>query len=369
MSHLPQAAQPFLPKIVRKLSIQENVCSLGVFGSWTRGDAIPESDLDILIVDRRGIDIEFTERVEFDSLLVDFNYIPRSWIVGRVPPRLDQKLFEVHILYDSDWRLTNAKDWMLNAYRSPGRVNVRAENQILEADIYLSRAASGYVRRDYESTYIYTIMAMEAAANILIDIIGLPISPRRFLKNLREAATKTEMRGVYTGYLKIANLQVTRKEEALKQLQLFQTCWSELSHITKKYSQNIEKLHFETKAKINYCSNPLFAKGVTTVATATIDLGSTSEAVHYLLVNLLETLESYAWVAATREKLRPDYSMLLRGIKGVSEKTPIIYESAIKAYKLQDLTPIEAEETLNFAKDFILAIRRNRKKLINKFCG
>jgi len=369
MSYLPQAARPILPKIVRELSNQENVCGLGVFGSWTRGDAIPESDLDILVVDKRGIDIEFTERVEFDGLLVDFNYIPRSWIIGRVPPRLDQKLFEVHILYDSDWRLTNAKDWMLKAYRSPGRINVRTENQLMESDIYISRAASGYVRRDYESTYIYTLMAMEAAANILIDIISPPISPRRFLKSLREAATKAEMRGVYTGYLKIANLEVTRKEEALKELQFFQTCWSELSHVAKKYSRILEKLHFETKAKINYCSNSLFAKGVTTMAKAIIDLGYNSEAVHYLLVNLLETLECYAWVAATREKLRPDYSMLLRGIRGVSQKPPIIYESAIKAYKLQDLTSIETEETLNFAKDLILAIRRRRKELINKFCG
>lgn len=369
MSYLPPAAHPILPKIVRELSTQENVCSVGVFGSWTRGDAIPESDLDILIVDKRGIDIEFTERVEFDGLLVDFNYIPRNWIMGRVPPRLDQKLFEVHILYDSDWRLTNAKDWMLKAYRGPGRVNVRTENHIMESDIYISRAASGYVRRDYESTYIYTIMAMEAAANILIDIVSLPISQRRFIKNLKEAATKTEMRGVYTGYLKIANMELTRKEEALKELQLFQTCWSEFAHLAKKHSRSLEKLHHETKAKINYCSNPLFAKGVTTVAKATIDLGYNSEAVHYLLVNLLETLECYAWVAATREKLRPDYSMLIKCIKGVSEKPPLIYDSIIKAYKLQELTSNEVEETLKFAKDLILDIRRHRKELINKFCG
>ncbi len=368
MSFLPQSARPIIPKIVRELSAQSNVSSVGVFGSWTRGDAIPESDLDVLIVDKRNINNEFTERVESDSLLIDFNYVPRSWIAGRLPPKIDQKLFEVHILYDADWRLTNAKDWMLKTYRNPGRVNIRTENRLVNSDIFISRAASGYTRRDHESAYIYAMLALEAAADIVIDIIGLPISTRHFIKNFKEAATKAGMRELYTGYLKIANLEVARKEDALREFQIFKTCWSELSHITKKYSQAMSGLHFETKAKIDYYSSPLLYKGVTDIAKAIIELGSSSEAIHYLLANLVEVLECYAWVASAREKLRPDYSMLMRSIRGVSEKPPTIYESAVKAFKLQELTPNETEETLNFAKDLIISIRRNRKNLINRFC-
>ena len=51
-SGLPEKIRKALPKIAKELHSQVTVSSMGLYGSWSRGDAVPASDLDILVVDR-----------------------------------------------------------------------------------------------------------------------------------------------------------------------------------------------------------------------------------------------------------------------------------------------------------------------------
>ena len=199
MTRLPENIRSTLERLVRKLRKQEIVSGVGLFGSWSRGDADPTSDVDLLIIDERNFNYEYVDRLEPDGLLIDLNYIPKKWITGPVPPEIDQRLHELHILYDRDWSLANAQQWMSKAYRKPERVDVRTESYVVESDIYMSRAASAHARGDFQSAFIFAGIGMELMLKTLIELNSLSISNSRFIRALGESAEKLEMRLGETG--------------------------------------------------------------------------------------------------------------------------------------------------------------------------
>nr|NIR87680.1 nucleotidyltransferase domain-containing protein [Candidatus Bathyarchaeota archaeon] len=95
LARLPDKLRLVLERIVRSLSRRETVSGVGLFGSWSRGDAAVSSDVDLLVVDGRDFKYEYVARVEYDDFLVDLNYIPKKWVRSSVPPELDQKLYEM----------------------------------------------------------------------------------------------------------------------------------------------------------------------------------------------------------------------------------------------------------------------------------
>ncbi|MFB0504680.1 MAG: nucleotidyltransferase domain-containing protein, partial [Candidatus Bathyarchaeia archaeon] len=76
MAKLPDAMQSTLDSLVEDLKSQEAITGVALFGSWSRGDAVESSDVDLLIVDKRDFEYEYTERIELDNLLIDLNYVP-----------------------------------------------------------------------------------------------------------------------------------------------------------------------------------------------------------------------------------------------------------------------------------------------------
>ena len=144
MIKLPEKIRRMLEKFVKEMRVKENVYGIGLFGSWSRGDATPSSDIDLLMLDERNSNYEYTERIEISGLLIDLDYIPKRWIHGPIPPEIDQKLYELQILYDRDWSLTNAKLLTVKSYSSLERVEIRTKMHIIESDVYLSRATSAY---------------------------------------------------------------------------------------------------------------------------------------------------------------------------------------------------------------------------------
>ena len=141
-------------------------------------------------MDKRDLNYEYVERIEFEGLLIDLNYIPKKWITGVVPPEIDQKLYEINVLYDRDWSLTNTKERMSKSFRRPERVDVRTETHLLESDTYLSRASSAYAREDFQSALIFAGMGMEFISKILMEVNLLPISNSRFMEALQKSAEK-----------------------------------------------------------------------------------------------------------------------------------------------------------------------------------
>ena len=95
MIKLPEKIRRTLEKIVKEMRIKENVYSVGLFASWSRGDATKSSDVDLLVLDKGDFNHEFVERIEINGLLVDLDHIPKAWIHGQIPPELDQKINEM----------------------------------------------------------------------------------------------------------------------------------------------------------------------------------------------------------------------------------------------------------------------------------
>ncbi|HXX87578.1 MAG TPA: nucleotidyltransferase domain-containing protein, partial [Candidatus Acidoferrum sp.] len=151
MDRLPEKMRRTLERLVNELKGRANISGVGLFGSWSRGDSVQSSDVDLFVLNKTDTDYEHIERLELSGLFVDLDFVPRKWFHGPIPPEIDQKLYELQILYDRDWLLTNTKLLMVKSYGSPERIDIRTEDHLISSDIYLSRATSAFSRQDYLS--------------------------------------------------------------------------------------------------------------------------------------------------------------------------------------------------------------------------
>lgn len=302
MMRLPEKIRRTLEKLITELRVTENVYGVGLFGSWSRGDASTSSDVDLFILDEGNPPYEYVERAEVGGLLIDFNHVPRRWIRGPIPPELDQKLYEMHILYDRDWSLTNTKILMTKSYSSPERVDIRTEAHVIESDIYLSRATSALSRGDPQSACAFATVALENMLKILFEIALEPFSNSCFLEKLERAAAKIGMQRVFKEYLAVAELEKFSSAEVNGKLELFRAVWEEARVEASKNTRILESMHFKVKTKLNYYLNPAFLQGAILRTNALVENKQANEACHYLRSILLDITENYAWFKAATKK-------------------------------------------------------------------
>ena len=192
MAGLPEKIRRTLERLVADMRTKEDIYGIGLFGSWSRSDAATSSDVDLLILDKSDFSTEYVERKALNGLLVDFDHVPKRWISGLIPPEMDQKLYEMQILYDRDWSLHNTKILMTKSYVSPERVDIRTESHVVNSDIYLSRATSAFSREDFRSAYLFATVALENTLKILVEIALEPFSNSRFVEKLEVSAASLE---------------------------------------------------------------------------------------------------------------------------------------------------------------------------------
>jgi len=125
---------------------------------------------------------EYVERVQIGGFFIDLDHVLKQWIHGAVPPEIDQKLYEMQILYDRDWSLTNTKLLMAKSYGSCERVDIRTEAHVVESDIYLTRATSAFSRQDFRSSCLFATVALENILRVLVEIALQPFSNSRFME-------------------------------------------------------------------------------------------------------------------------------------------------------------------------------------------
>ncbi len=366
MIRLPEKVRGILEKLVERLREQETISGIALFGSWSRGDADPSSDVDLLIIDERNFSYEYVDRLELDGLPIDLNYIPKKWITGSIPSEIDQRLYELYILYDRDWSLATAKQWMSKAYRKPERVDVRTEAYVVESDIYLSRATSAYARGDFQSACIFAGIGVEIMLKTLIELNLLPISNSRFIRALKESAEQLEMPKFFSNYLITARLSNLDHCDAEKKTGLLKDAWDDVAAFVRKHASTLNSLHFKVKTMLEYYEKRSFLKGVVARSCALLHEGNHVEASHYVLHTLVDMLENYAWLISADEGIKLDYTTLLRSLRGLKEIRGV-YESAVEAFNVSDVDRKGADETIRLAKETILNVRRQRKDLINRF--
>jgi predicted nucleotidyltransferase len=361
---LPEKIRRTLEKIVTELRIKESIYGIGLFGSWSRGDAVASSDVDLFILDKSSFSHEYVERMEMNGLLIDLDHVPKHWIHGPIPPEIDQKLFEMQILYDRDWSLTNIKLLMAKSYGSPERVDIRTETHVVESDIYLSRATSALAREDFCSAYLFATVALENILKVLVEIALAPFSNSQFMEKLENSVAKFGMRELLDQYMKIAGLSKVDDANARDKLKRFKIIWDEINATTKQNLQVLESTHFKVKTKLNYYLNPAFLQGAVMRANSLIETGKAVEASHYLNNILLDIVENYVWLKSSIDKVKVDYTTLMRSLESLEEKNPKNYNYVVEFLNLSDVNKLNAANAIGKTREAILKIRGKRKVLI-----
>jgi hypothetical protein len=232
---------------------------------------VSSSDVDLLILDRGKFSDEYVERIEAGGLLVDLDHVPKQWIYGPIPPEADQKLYEMQILYDRDWSLTNTKLLMAKSYGSPERIDIRTEAHVVESDIYLSRATSAFSREDFQSAHLFAIAALESILKVLIEVALEPFSSSRFLEKLDTSTQKFSVQSLFGEYLKTSGLDRADEASVKEKVRLFKTIWDEMSVAARRSSQALESAHFRVRMKLGYYLNPAFLSGAVMRTGSLID--------------------------------------------------------------------------------------------------
>jgi len=361
---LSEKIRSALEKFVRDLSRREMISGVGLFGSWSRGDAVAGSDIDLLVVERQGLSHECVERLELDDLLVDLDYVPRRWVTVSLPPDIDQKLFEVLVLYDRDWSLTNAKDWMCRSYRNPERVSIRSEMYLVDADIYLSRASSALARDDFQSALVFVSVGLESILKIVVEAGSLPFSISRFVHVLDESTRKLGCRQFFDAFIDVSRLASVSRRDVDRSFGLFKAVWDDVASLLQEQASVLDSVHFKVKSQLNYYGNSSFLRGMLIRSQGMVDSGEHVEACHYVRSVLIDILENYAWFVASLEGKRLDCTLLFKSLKTLKETPPKLYEKVVAAFDLQNLTHKEAKETVEFAKETILRVRETRNELL-----
>lgn len=364
MAGLPEKVRRTLEKVVAEMRVTENVYGMGLFGSWSRGDATTSSDVDLLILDKGNFNYEYVERIEIGGLLIDLDHVPKRWIHELIPPEIDQKLYEMQILYDRDWSLNNTKLLMVKSYGAPERVDIRTEAHVIESDIYLSRATSAFSREDFRSAYLFATVALENILKVLVEIALEPFSNSRFVERVEVSAAKMGMRDMFNEYLEIIGLNKTDNVTAKDKLKLFKVIWDEMKATTEQNLQALESSHFKVKTKLNYYLNPAFLQGVVMRTNALIDSEKVIEASHYLNSIFLDIVENYVWLKSSIEKVKVDYTTLMRSLESLEGKNPKNYNYILKFLNLSEVDKLNAAKAIEKTREIMLKIRKERKVLI-----
>jgi hypothetical protein len=281
-----------------------------------------------------------------------------------IPPEVDQKLYEMQILYDRDWSLTNTKLMMSKSYGSTERIDIRTEAHIVDSDIYLSRATSAFSREDYRSAFLYATVALDSILKILFEIASEPFSNSHFMERLEVSAAKLEMHDLVNEYLDITRLKEVDAARAKEKLKLFKVIWDEIFATVRANSRGLESSHFKFKAELNYYLNPAFLQGATTRTVFLIDSGKAIEAWHYLNRILLSILENYVWLRFSIEKSRTDYATLMRSLESLETRNPRDYRRVLDFLNLDDIEKHDSALAIEKTRETMLKIRKNRKVLI-----
>lgn len=364
MAKLPDAMQSTIDSLVEDLKSQEAITGVALFGSWSRGDAVESSDVDLLIVDKRDFEYEYTERIELDNLLIDLNYVPERWLVGRAPPEVDQKVYEAEILYDRTQRLTRIQDWTRKTYWTHERVDLRTESYLMNAYTFLSRATSAQNKGDLKSASVYAEMGVENILKVLIEANMLPISNTHFIEGLESSVKKLCMRDIFNDYIKISRLVDLDRSEAESILETFEEGWGEAT--SRDLDSTLKDLHEKVRRSLNYYGKPAFLRGMVDRSRALMDDDAFIEAGHYIDRTFVDMLENYAWLALTSEGVKFDYTVLFASLE-TAKPFKTVYNSAVKALRLDEVSPEEVGSSVERSREIINQIRGVRKDLIRSY--
>jgi len=364
LERLPENIRGVLASLMEDLKSRGSVISVGLFGSWSRGEATSSSDVDLLVVDGRNLDYEYVERAEIDGIFLDLDYVPEKWVLREFPPEIDQKIYEAEILYDSNGTLETAKNTMKKIMWMPERVEIRTGDYLVKADTLLSRGLSAYGRENYQSAKLYAVLALETAMRILIEVSRILFSNSHYIRDLEASMKRLGLKELYGEYLKIAGLSKVNRKNIEGIFKAFVDMWSSVINIVEINSSAVKSLHEEIINDLNFYCKSSFLRGITARVRSLLEEGFFVEAARYMLRSSVDMLENYAWLLASIEGTRFDYTDLVERIKNSKASPSVVHENAVEVLMVKDVSLQDANLSLEKSRDIILNIRQKRKELI-----
>ena len=364
MERLPGNIQRTLSSLIEDLKSRGSIISIGLFGSWSRGEATESSDVDLLIVDGRNLSYEYVERAEINNVFLDLNYVPENWVLRDFPPEIDQKIYESEILYDPNETLEKARNTMKKIMWLPERVEIRTSSYLVKADIFLSRGLSAFGRDDYQSAKINAMLGLETILRIMMEINRIPFSNSHYIRDLEASSKKLGLEKFYDEYLEIAGLTRVDRKDVEKILQAFVEMWSAIIDFVETNSSVVKNLHEEIQKNLDFYCKQSFLRGMTARIESLLQEGLFIEAAHYMLRSSISMLENYAWLLAETEGTRFDYTNLMGHLKNTKESPSVVYDSAVEILRVKDVSLQDAQVSLERARNIILSIREKRRELI-----
>ncbi|MCW3978464.1 MAG: hypothetical protein NWF12_01830 [Candidatus Bathyarchaeota archaeon] len=343
------------------------ISSVGLFGSWARYEASESIALDVLAVDGSS-DFEFHELVEHEGLLLDIDRIPWEWVGEVVVPEVDHRLHEVIVVHDPSGALEKARAFVEGNYRTPGRVEIRTEDCLTSADVYLSRSTSAMTRRDLETASMFAEVSLEPASHVLMDVAGVPVSRSDPIWNLRRACEGLGMLDFYRDYIDVLQMSDLEDEDAVEGLRLFEDIWRRVLDYTGRSPDVVGGLHERLRREIAYLTNPAMLALSAGRAGEMMGMHNLVGASVYLRRRLLPLLEVYAWVVSARRGEKFDYTTLFRTLSE-DEGSAEVCDAALRFYGLEGLDEGAAWERVERARSVVGRVRAERRGLIEGFVG
>lgn len=367
LERLPENSRGIVERLLEDLKSRDSVVGVGLFGSWSRGDASLSSDVDLLIVDGRDLSYEYAERVELEDVFIDLDYVPSKCVLRQIPPEIDQKLFEAQVLFDRSGKFAVAKSLMAKNYYSIERAEMRIADYVMQADTYLSRVVAALNRSDFQSAKVSAAFSLASVMRIFLEVSRKPYSNSRYLRMLESATIRLGNNEFYEDYIDMAGLSRLNRQEADGVLSSVSDMWQNVVDFVEDNAKKVESVHAKVKSDLNYYCRSSFLKGMQSRASTLIGDSLYEEAAHYLFRASISMLENYVWLLSTLEGERFDFTYLFRRLKSSSLSNPDIYQRLVDAFDLGEVAQSEAEAAFKKAKDIILDVRQKRTDYVATF--
>jgi hypothetical protein len=88
------------------------------------------------------------------------------------------------------------------------------------------------------------------------------------------------------------------------------------------------------------------------------------EVAHYLSSILLDLVENYAWLKSLIDKVKIDYTTLIRSLESLEEKNSTNYNNILVILGLDLMEKADAANDIGRTREAMLKVRKDRKLLI-----
>ena len=365
MAVLPGLIRSAFEGLMDELAGEPGVVAMGLIGSWARGDASCASDFDLMVVERSGLDYEFNEMVEWEGLVVDLNRVPWSWVGAPVSPAVDHRLHEILVLHDPDRVLEWAREFVGRNYRTSGRIDVRTDDYLATAEMYLSRASAAAARGDLETASLFAGVCWVPVARVLMDIAGLPVARRDMVWGFHRACGRLGAGGVYDWFVSGSGVSRLDGVGVGEVVGLFEGLWRRVSEFVEGEGEAVGGLHDRLRKGIEYLTGGLVLRRVLGRVGEMLEGDHFVGAAMYMRGWLLPLLEGYAWILSSGVGEKYDYTSLFRVMR--EHGAGGVCEGALEVFGLGDVREGVVLGEIDGARRVVGGVRLDRRRLVEGF--